>query len=62
MHGFILSTIDTDALVLKHQAISIYSGDKILILLDQFQTEIYQLKWMILSFLLTDIFLFETGP
>ena len=62
MPGFILSTIATDALVLKHQAISIYSADKILILLDQFQTEIYQLKGMILSFLLTDIFLFETGP
>ena len=34
MNGCMLSTVDTDALVLKHQAISIYSADYILIVLD----------------------------
>ena len=29
MHAFILSTVATDDLVLKHQAISIHSTDKI---------------------------------
>ena len=35
MHGCILSTEATYALVLKHQAISIHSTDKTLIVLDQ---------------------------
>ena len=41
-HGCILSTVATDALVLKHQAISIHSVDQIFITLDQFNTEILQ--------------------
>ena len=32
MHGCILSTVATDALVLKHQAISIHSAEYIFIL------------------------------
>ena len=39
-HGCILGTVAADALVLKHQAISIYSADKISIVLDQFRVEI----------------------
>ena len=37
MHEYILSIVATDALVLKHQAISIHSANYILIVLDQFQ-------------------------
>ena len=36
MNGCILSTVATDALVLKHQAISIHSADEIFIVLDPF--------------------------
>ena len=43
MHGCPLSTVATDALVLKHQAISIHSIDWIFIALDQFHTEIVDL-------------------
>ena len=43
MHGRIFSTVATDALVLKHQAISIHSADLIFIVLDRFQTEISKL-------------------
>ena len=38
MHGCKFSTVATDALVLKHQAISIHSADQISIAVDQFQT------------------------
>ena len=38
-HGCILTTVATDALVLKHQAISIHIGDQISIAFDQFQTK-----------------------
>ena len=48
-HGCILSTVATDALVLKHQAISIYNADKIIAVLDQFHTEILQLQGTILE-------------
>ena len=41
MHGCVLSTVDTDALVPKHQAISIHSADQLSIALDQFQTNYY---------------------
>ena len=41
--GFVLSTVATEALVLKHQAISIHSSDQILIALEQFHTEILHL-------------------
>ena len=40
-HGCILSTVATDALVLKHQAISIHNADWIAIVLDQFHTKKY---------------------
>ena len=40
MHGCVFNTVPTDALVLKQQAISIHSADKISIVLDQFHTEI----------------------
>ena len=40
IHGYILSSVATDALVLKHQAISTHSTDKIVILLDRFHTKI----------------------
>ena len=49
MDGCILSTEATVALVLKHQAISIRGADKILIVLNQFHTEISQLQGTILK-------------
>ena len=36
MDGYIISTVATDALVLKHRAISIHSVDSTFILLGQF--------------------------
>ena len=36
MHGYILSTVATDILVLKHQAISIHSATQISLAMDQF--------------------------
>ena len=39
----VLTTVATDALVLKHQAISICSAGQILFVLDQFHTETLQL-------------------
>ena len=46
-HEYILSTMATDALVLKHQAIINHSSDKIFIVLDQFYTKILHLYWRI---------------
>ena len=43
MHQCVLSTVATDDLVLKHQAISIHSADSILNVLDPFQAEIYHI-------------------
>ena len=40
VHGCLLSTVATDVLVLKHQAIDIHSAEYIHIVLDQFHTEI----------------------
>ena len=37
--GCVLSSVATDVLVLKHQAISIYSADQISTALDKFQTK-----------------------
>ena len=50
-NGCVLNTAATDALVLKHQAISIHSADWIFIGLDQFHTEISHLqgKWTALK-------------
>ena len=39
MYGCMHSTVTTDTLVLKHQAISICSADHISIARDQFQTK-----------------------
>ena len=36
-HGYLLSTVATDALLLMHQGISMHSADKISIAFDQFQ-------------------------
>ena len=44
-HGCVISTETTDALVLKHQAISSHSADEISIVSDQFHTEILHLLW-----------------
>ena len=44
-HRCILSTLATDPLLLKHQAISIHSADQISIALDQFQTKILHSWW-----------------
>ena len=35
-HGCVVSTVATDALVLKHQAITIHNADETFIVLDQF--------------------------
>ena len=43
-HGCIVSTVATDALVLKHQAISIHNADLTFIVLDQFHIKILH-KW-----------------
>ena len=40
MHECIFSTVATDALVLKHQAISIHSADYIFIVMDQLHNQI----------------------
>ena len=42
-HGCVLSTLAIEALVLIHQAIGIHSAEEILIVLDQFHTEILHL-------------------
>ena len=55
MHGCIFNIVATDALVLKHQAISIHSADLIVIALEQCHTEILQLDEMILE----NIIIFE---
>ena len=47
MHGCIVSTVTTDALVFKHQAISIHNADKTFIVLDQFHIKILHIWWRI---------------
>ena len=49
MHGCILSTVATDALVLKHQAISIDNAEQISIASDQIQTKTLHLWWAALE-------------
>ena len=44
-HRCVVSTVATDALVLKHQAISILSTDSTFNLLDQFQMKILDFCW-----------------
>ena len=48
-YGYVLSTVATDALVLKHQAISIHIADQLSNALDQFQTKILRLQWITLK-------------
>ena len=42
-HGCIISTVATDALVLKHQAISIHNAGWIFIVLNPFHTDMLHL-------------------
>ena len=44
MHGYLLSTVATDTLVLKHQAISICSADCISVVLEEFHREIIHIS------------------
>ena len=44
-HGCVVSTVATDALVLKHHAISIHNADLTFIVLDQFHIKISHLWW-----------------
>ena len=39
-HGFVVSTVATDTLVLKHQVISVLNADWTLIALDQFHLKV----------------------
>ena len=48
-HGYILSAVANDALVLKHQTISIHSADKIFIVLDYYRAEMLHLLWTTLG-------------
>ena len=48
-HGCVVSTVATDALVLKHQAISIHDVYLTFIILDRFQIKILHLQWTILE-------------
>ena len=40
-HGCVHSTLATDALVLKYQAISIHTADYIFIILDKFHAKVF---------------------
>ena len=44
-HGCVVSTLATETLVLKHQAISIHNTDLIFIVLDQFHIKILHTRW-----------------
>ena len=44
-HGCVVSTVATDALLLKHQAISIHNADLTFIVLDQFHIKILHIRW-----------------
>ena len=48
-HECILSAVATDALGLKHQAISIHSADQIFIVLGQFHAKVLHLLWTALE-------------
>ena len=52
-HGCKVNTMVTDALVLKHQAISIYNADLTFIVLDHFHIKISHLWWTTLRNLIT---------
>ena len=44
-HGCIVSTVATDALVLKPQAISIHNADQTFIVLDQLHIKLLHIRW-----------------
>ena len=44
-YGCVVSTVATDALVLKHQAISIHNVDYTFIVLDQFHIKLLHIRW-----------------
>ena len=44
-HGCVVSTVATDALVLKHQAIIIHNADWTFIVLDKFHIKILHIRW-----------------
>ena len=46
---WIISTVATDSLVLKHQAVSSHNADYIIIVLGRFHTEILHLEGTILN-------------
>ena len=48
-HGCVVSTVVTDALVLKHQAISIHNADQMFILFHQFRIKKLHLWWTTLE-------------
>ena len=48
-HGCVLSTLATDALVLKPQAISTHNADTTFLVLDQFHDKILHLWWKTLK-------------
>ena len=48
-NGYILSTVATAALVLKHQSISSYSADNVFIVLDHIHTKMCHLLWKTLE-------------
>ena len=45
MHVCVVRTVATDALVLKHQAISIHNADLTFIVLDQFHIKLLHIMW-----------------
>ena len=44
-HGSVITTVATDALVLKHQAITIHNADLTFIVLDRFHIKILHIRW-----------------
>ena len=55
MHAYVVSTMATDALVLKHQAISIHNADYDFIVLDQIHANILYIQWTTLQNITTFI-------
>ena len=45
MDGCIISRVDTDAQVLKHQAVTIHFADQIKMVLDKIHSKILYLQW-----------------
>ena len=53
MQKCFLSTVATDVLVLKYQALSIHSADQITFALEQFQRKVFRLKGTTLEYRVT---------